>query len=74
MSVRGSEPLTLDDRYLARFSADVVPVVSDRLQEPLRSCVLRQVLHSDTPDGWPAWNLSRSAARDVTFGPVTACG
>ncbi|KDN22753.1 DUF4153 domain-containing protein [Amycolatopsis rifamycinica] len=64
----------LDDRYLARFSADVVPAVSARLPEPLRTCVLRQVLRDDTPDGWPAWNLSRSTARDVTFGPVTACG
>ncbi|MGW4059555.1 DUF4153 domain-containing protein [Amycolatopsis sp. NPDC004747] len=64
----------LDDRYLARFSADVVPVVSDRLHEPLRTCVLRQVLRDDTPDAWPEWNLSRSTAREVTFGPVTACG
>lgn len=60
----------LDHRYLAGFSADVVPVVSARLPEPLRTCVLRQVLGGDTPDGWPAWNLSRSAARDV---PLGAC-
>ncbi|MBE8521831.1 DUF4173 domain-containing protein [Amycolatopsis sp. H6(2020)] len=71
---RAAAGKTLDDRYLARFSADVVPVVSARLPEPLRTCVLRQVLRDDTPDGWPAWNLSRSAARDVTFGPVTGCG
>ncbi|MEV6445338.1 DUF4173 domain-containing protein [Amycolatopsis sp. NPDC051716] len=71
---RAAAGKTLDDRYLARFSADVVPVVSDRLAEPLRTCVLRQVLRDDTPDGWPAWNLSRSAARDVRLGPVTACG
>ncbi|WP_254896873.1 DUF4153 domain-containing protein [Amycolatopsis sp. Hca4] len=63
----------LDDRYLAGFSADVVPVVSARLPEPLRTCVLRRVLRDDTPDGWPAWNLSRSAARDVRFGPVAGC-
>ncbi|MEV6877604.1 DUF4173 domain-containing protein [Amycolatopsis sp. NPDC051128] len=63
----------LDDRYLAGFSADVVPVVSARLPEPLRTCVLRQVLGNDTPDGWPAWNLSRSAARDVTFGSGVGC-
>ncbi|WP_103348840.1 DUF4153 domain-containing protein [Amycolatopsis sp. CA-128772] len=65
----------LDHRYLAGFSADVVPVVSARLPEPLRTCVLRRVLAADdTPDGWPAWNLSRSTARDVTLGPATACG
>jgi hypothetical protein len=43
-------------------------VVSARLPEPLRTCVLREVLADDTPDGWPAWNLSRSSARDVTLG------
>ncbi|MEV4058039.1 DUF4173 domain-containing protein [Amycolatopsis sp. NPDC049688] len=64
----------LDHRYLAGFSADVVPVVSARLPEPLRTCVLRQVLADDPPDGWPAWNLSRSTARDVTLGPPAACG
>jgi hypothetical protein len=58
----------LDHRYLAGFSTDVVPVVSARLPEPLRTCVLREVLAGDTPDGWPAWNLSRSSARDVTLG------
>ncbi|WP_410569688.1 DUF4153 domain-containing protein [Amycolatopsis sp. cmx-4-61] len=62
----------LDDRYLARFSADVVPVVSARLPEPLRTCVLRQVLRDDTPDTWPAWNLSRASARDVPLAP--GCG
>ncbi|MEV6640506.1 DUF4173 domain-containing protein [Amycolatopsis sp. NPDC051371] len=58
----------LDHHYLAGFSTDVVPVVSARLPEPLRTCVLRQVLAGDAPDGWPAWNLSRSNARDVTLG------
>ncbi|MDS0136444.1 MULTISPECIES: DUF4173 domain-containing protein [unclassified Amycolatopsis] len=71
---RAAAGKSLDDRYLARFSADVVPVVSARLPEPLRTCVLRQVLRDDTPDGWPAWNAGRSAARDMTFGPVTGCG
>lgn len=61
----------LDHRYLAGFSTDVVPVVSARLPEPLRSCVLREVLADDTPDGWPAWNLSRASARDV---PLAPCG
>jgi hypothetical protein len=58
----------LDFGYLGGFSTDVVPVVSARLPEPMRTCVLRQVLAGDTPDGWPAWNLSRSTARDVTLG------
>ncbi|MEV4146454.1 DUF4173 domain-containing protein [Amycolatopsis sp. NPDC049691] len=58
----------LDHQYLAGFSTDVVPVVSARLPEPLRTCVLRQVLAGDTPDGWPAWNLSRASAREVTLG------
>ncbi|WP_206792963.1 DUF4153 domain-containing protein [Amycolatopsis sp. MtRt-6] len=70
---RAAAGKALDDRYLAGFSADVVPVVSARLAEPLRTCVLQQVLRDDTPDGWPAWNLSRSAARDVTFGPDAPC-
>jgi hypothetical protein len=71
---RAAAGKTLDDHYLARFSADVVPVVSARLPEPLRTCVLRQVLRHDTPDGWPAWNRSRSTARDVTLAPAAACG
>jgi hypothetical protein len=70
---RAAAGKTLDEDYLAGFSADVVPVVSARLPEPLRTCVLRQVLRDDTPDGWPAWNLSRSAARDVPLGPATTC-
>jgi hypothetical protein len=71
---RAAAGKTLDDHYLTRFSADVVPVVSARLPEPLRTCVLRQVLRNDSPDGWPAWNLSRSAARDVALEPATRCG
>lgn len=58
----------LDHSYLEEFSADVVPVVSARLPEPVRTCVLRRILADDTPDGWPAWNLSRSTAREVTLG------
>jgi hypothetical protein len=61
----------LDHRYLGGFSTDVVPVVSARLPEPLRTCVLRQILAGDAPGGWPAWNLSRATARDV---PLGRCG
>ena len=59
----------LDRGYLYGFSADAVPVVAARLPEPERSCGLRQMLAGDTPDGWPAWNLSRASAREVTLGP-----
>ncbi len=58
----------LDHSYLEGFSTDVVPVVSARLPEPVRTCVLRRILADDTPDGWPAWNLSRATAREVTLG------
>ncbi|WP_410627175.1 DUF4173 domain-containing protein [Amycolatopsis sp. cmx-8-4] len=58
----------LDHSYLGGFSTDVVPVVSARLAEPMRTCVLRRILADDTPDGWPAWNLSRATAREVTLG------
>ncbi|WP_442875389.1 DUF4153 domain-containing protein [Amycolatopsis sp. NBC_00355] len=58
----------LDRGYLYGFSADAIPVVAARLPEPERSCGLRQMLGDDTPDGWPAWNLSRATARDVPLG------
>lgn len=60
---RAEQGMPVDVRYLSRFSADVVPA-AERLPEPARSYVLREV----TPcldDGWAAWNLSRAAARDV---------
>jgi ABC-type amino acid transport system permease subunit len=55
----------VDVWYLGGFSADVVPA-AERLPEPARSCVLRAVLDGLDDDGWNAWNLSRSAARNVT--------
>lgn len=55
----------VDVRYLSGFSADVVPA-AERLPEPARSCVLRAVTERLDDDGWTEWNLSRSAARDVT--------
>ncbi len=64
---------SLDFRYLGRFSTDVVPVVDARLPEPMRSCVLRMVQWGDTPDDWPAWNLSRAEGRKVTLGPPSSC-
>lgn len=59
----------LDAQYLSRFSADVVPA-AERLAEPLRSCVLQEVTARLADDGWTAWNLSRSAAREVTVEPA----
>ncbi|WP_410649001.1 DUF4153 domain-containing protein [Amycolatopsis sp. cmx-4-54] len=65
---------TLDTRYLATFSADVVPA-AERLPEPLRSCVLRRVMTDVSQDDWREWNLSRSLARQTPVAAVdgTAC-
>jgi hypothetical protein len=63
----------LDSHYLSGFSTDVVPAVDARLAEPIRTCVLRAVLWGDSPDAWQAWNLSRSAARDIRFDSFTFC-
>lgn len=63
----------LDVEYLGRFSPDVVPAV-ERLAEPQRSCVLREVTAWLPADSWTAWNLSRAAAREVAVGPEPATG
>lgn len=65
--------MPLDAHYLSGFSADVVPA-AERLPEPQRSCVLREVAWRLDDDGWTTWNLSRSSARDVlgTLDPVPA--
>ncbi|WP_084517799.1 DUF4153 domain-containing protein [Microtetraspora niveoalba] len=65
LSVRGVT--RLDHAYLAGLAAEAVPVL-DRLPEPLRSCVLRDVVAEnrlDRPDPWNGWNLAREQARDV---------
>jgi len=61
---RAEQGKPLDVGYLSGFSADVVPA-AERLPEPQRSCVLREVASRLDDDGWTAWNLSRSAARDI---------
>jgi hypothetical protein len=61
---RAEHGMPLDVVYLSGFSADIVPA-AERLPEPQRSCVLREVASRLDDDGWTAWNLSRSAARDV---------
>jgi hypothetical protein len=70
---RAEHGMPLDVVYLSGFSADIVPA-AERLPEPQRSCVLQEVAARLDDDGWTAWNLSRSAARDIldTY-PVSGC-
>ncbi|WP_062344528.1 DUF4153 domain-containing protein [Herbidospora yilanensis] len=65
VSVRGVD--RLDAHYLGRLSADAVPGL-DRLPEPIRSCVLREVIEVQDlrfPDPWNGWNLSRRQAAEI---------
>ncbi|MBB4907455.1 DUF4153 domain-containing protein [Actinophytocola algeriensis] len=61
---RAEQGMPVDTEYLSGFSADVVPAV-ERLPEPQRSCVLREVAAGPGDDGWQGWNLSRAAAREA---------
>ncbi|MFF4990968.1 DUF4153 domain-containing protein [Streptosporangium saharense] len=64
-AVRGVE--RLDRVYLGDLGAEAVPAL-DRLPEPMRSCVLRDVVAANqlaTPDPWNGWNLARQRARDL---------
>ncbi|MEV4093330.1 DUF4153 domain-containing protein [Streptosporangium saharense] len=64
-AVRGIE--RLDRVYLGDLGAEAVPAL-DRLPEPMRSCVLRDVIAANqlaTPDPWNGWNLARQRARDL---------
>ncbi|HEX6358056.1 DUF4173 domain-containing protein [Actinophytocola sp.] len=61
---RAEQGMPLDIEYLSGFSADVVPA-AERLPEPQRSCVLYEVALRLDDDGWTAWNLSRSEAREA---------
>lgn len=57
----------LDQEYLRDLGAEAVPAL-DRLPEPTRSCVLRNLVVVDrllTPDPWNSWNLAREQAREV---------
>ncbi|WP_219464015.1 DUF4153 domain-containing protein [Nonomuraea rhizosphaerae] len=65
LEVRGV--LKMDADYLGDLGAEAVPAL-DRLPEPQRSCVLRDVITTnglDRPDPWNGWNLARSQAREL---------
>ncbi|MDA0638288.1 DUF4173 domain-containing protein [Nonomuraea sp. MCN248] len=65
VAVRGVQEL--DSDYLGDLGAEAVPAL-DRLPEPLRSCVLADVVAAndlDRPDPWNGWNLARTQARDL---------
>ncbi|MEV7005828.1 DUF4153 domain-containing protein [Streptosporangium sp. NPDC051022] len=63
VAVRGVE--RLDRAYLGGLGAEAVPAL-DRLPEPMRSCVLRDVVDVNrlyAADPWNGWNLAREEAR-----------
>ncbi|MBP2705896.1 DUF4173 domain-containing protein [Microbispora sp. RL4-1S] len=63
VSIRGVA--LLDRAYLTWLSAEAVPML-DRLPEPTRTCILRDVVtrtRLNVPDGWSGWNLARARAR-----------
>ncbi len=65
VAVRGVD--RLDQAYLGVLGAEAVPAL-DRLPEPMRSCVLRDVVgvnHLYTSDPWNGWNLAREQAREL---------
>ncbi|MDP9846315.1 DUF4153 domain-containing protein [Streptosporangium lutulentum] len=65
LSVRGVDRIDLE--YLGGLGAEAVPAL-DRLPEPSRSCVLRDVVEANElaePDPWNGWNLARRQAREV---------
>ncbi|MCW2883035.1 MAG: histidine kinase [Sphaerisporangium sp.] len=57
----------LDVQYLSDLGAEAVPVV-DRLPEPMRSCLLNEMVIVSRLGGsepWNGWNLAREHARDL---------
>ncbi|WP_436760497.1 DUF4153 domain-containing protein [Streptosporangium sp. V21-05] len=65
IAVRGVERVDL--AYLGDLGAEAVPAL-DRLPEPARSCVLRDVVAANElsgPDPWNGWNLARREAREL---------
>ncbi|MFE3453448.1 DUF4153 domain-containing protein [Nonomuraea sp. NPDC059194] len=63
VDIRGVE--RIDQDYVGDLGAEAVPEL-DRLPEPLRSCVLADVIRAnglDEPDPWNGWNLARAEAR-----------
>ncbi|MBB5961959.1 DUF4153 domain-containing protein [Planomonospora venezuelensis] len=74
LSVRGVD--RLDQAYLGDLGAEAVPAL-DRLPEPTRSCVLREVVQAnrlDRPDPWNGWNLARQQARELLAGRLAGEG
>ena len=77
-AIRGAARIDAD--YLGDLGAEAVPAL-DRLPEPARSCVLRDVRDRsrlDRPEeSWSGWNLAREQARDILrrhpIIPVTDC-
>lgn len=60
----------IDLTYLDGLSADAVPAL-DRLPEPMRSCVLRNIardLEDDAGEPWFATSYGESRARDILAG------
>ncbi|GHH68673.1 hypothetical protein GCM10017673_18140 [Streptosporangium violaceochromogenes] len=65
VAIRGVD--RLDQVYLGDLGAEAVPAL-DRLPEPMRSCVLRDVVETDAldvHDPWNGWNLAREQAREL---------
>ncbi|MEU4832043.1 DUF4153 domain-containing protein [Streptosporangium sp. NPDC023615] len=65
IAVRGLPGADLE--YLGDLGAEAVPAL-DRLPEPTRSCVLRDVVttnHLAESDPWNGWNLARRQAREL---------
>jgi len=65
IAVRGADRIDL--AYLGDLGAEAVPAL-DRLPEPSRSCVLRDVVAANDlagSDSWNGWNLARREARDL---------
>jgi hypothetical protein len=65
MAIRGVT--RLDHTYLGALGPEAVPAL-DRLPEPSRSCILRDLVavnHLDEPDPWNGWNLARAQAREI---------
>lgn len=69
IEVRGVD--RIDQSYLSGLGADAIPAL-DKLPEPVRSCVLREIMYSsnlhDTGDQateWTSWNLARARGRAI---------
>jgi hypothetical protein len=69
-TARAGEGKPVDTRYLARLSADAVPVLVEALPAlpETERCDLTRTLRlrwSDAADDWPSWSLSRVRAEEA---------